>query len=185
MRVLALVFALLVSGCLSREAPKFAVEPAVPAKPATVATSARTILVAKVSLPSYAKESRIAVQNETGGIVGLPDADWADDPERAMSYALVRHLTQISGRKVAVDPWPLDGLPDAEVRVRVEELLSSKNGLLRLSGQFAVRRDERPNLNKLVPFEISVPVSSSSPTDVVAAYDLAWQRLALVIAKSI
>ncbi|MEM7695229.1 MAG: PqiC family protein [Pseudomonadota bacterium] len=179
------LIAALLAGCVGSEAPKYTVAPVDIGPPASIHTSAKTILIAKVSLPSYAKETKIVVKDNTGALVGLPEADWGDDPERAMAYALVRHLTDISGRRVAVDPWPLDGLPDAEIRVRVEEMVVETGGNLRLSGQFAVRRDDMPARNRIKPFVVHAAARSNLPSEVVAAHDRAWQNLAELIARNV
>lgn len=183
MRTLTLLaLAVLLSACIGGEAPRFAVEPT--ASLAKHRSAARTIMVADVSLPVYARESRITVQNETGALVPLPDADWADEPERAMTYALVRHLSDISGAKVAADPWPLDGLPEAEVRVRVERMVVEASGTLTLSGQFAVRSDDAVRRNRIEPFTIAVAAASQAPSDVLRAHEAAWQDLAELIART-
>ncbi len=126
MRILALFLPLLLAGCLSGQAPRFAVEPV----PSTVKvrTSASTIELADVTLPNYATENWLTVQDEAGALVPLRDADWADEPSRAMTFALVRHLSEITGAKVAADPWPLAGIPEAEVRVRVEQMIADTTG---------------------------------------------------------
>lgn len=171
------------TGCLTAEAPRFAVEPVV--STLRTSTSARTISIAEVSLPAYAKEQRIIIQNANGALVPLPDADWADEQERAMTYALVRNLSEISNAQVAADPWPLGGIPEAEVKVRVETMLFDRNGVMTLSGQFTVRRDELESRNTIEPFRIQTSARSIAPDDIVQAHGAAWTKLAELIAKTV
>ena len=182
-RGLLLAVPLALAGCLTSDPARFMIEP-VPAA-TQIQTSADTIAIANVSLPSYAKETGMIVQDATGALVPVPNADWADEPERAMTFALVRNLADISGAKVAADPWPLGGVPEAEVRVRVERMLVDNTGTMRLTGQYTIRRDELTSRNRVEGFDIQVPSSTSSPTAIVRAHGAAWRDLAELIAKAI
>ena len=183
MRILTLLLALpMLAGCVG-DPPRFAVEPV--ASSAKINTPARTIAVVNVSLPAYAQETKIIIADEAGALMPLPNADWADEPERAMTFALVRHLSDITGAKVAADPWPLGGMPDAEVRVRVEQMVAAASGTMTLSGQFTIRRDEAESGNRIEQFAINVPAASVAPSDIVRAHDAAWASLAELVARSI
>lgn len=184
MRILFLLMPLLIlSGCTSTSPDRFMIEPI--ASAATVKTDARTISITAVNLPTYAKESGIYVQTAAGAIVAIPKSDWADDTERAMRLYLVRSLADISGAQVASDPWPLGGVPEAEIRIDVEQMLVDNSATMRLSGQFSIRRDRAESRNRIRQFNITTRAKSNSAADVVAAHGKAWQELANVIAKAI
>ncbi|MDY8108822.1 ABC-type transport auxiliary lipoprotein family protein [Fulvimarina sp. 2208YS6-2-32] len=182
-RIPFLVPLLFLAGCLTSEPPRFAVEPLPSA--ARIATSAETISIADVSLPAYAKEQRIIVQNPSGALVPLDDADWADEQERAMTYALVRYVAEISGAQVAADPWPLGGIPEAEVKVFVGTMLYDRTGMLTLAGQFSVRRDVQESRSRIVPFDIRIPAGSSTPDGIAQVHGAAWRALAVLIAQAV
>ncbi len=178
--VLALVA---LAGCTGVKPDRFAVEPTTAS--AKIKTSARTISVAKVDLPAYAKEPGIFVENDAGALEPLDKADWADDTERAMTLSLVRNLDAITGARVASDPWPLGGVPEAEIRVEVERMLVDNNATMRLSGQFSIRRDIATSRNKIVRFDITTRAASRKPDDVVQAHGAAWRELAEDMARAL
>ena len=184
MRILFLLLPLvLLSGCTGTSHDRFLIEPVAAAT--SVKTDARTISITTVNLPTYAKESGIFVQNGAGAIVAIPKADWADDTERAMRLFLVRSLADISGAQVASDPWPLGGVPEAEIRIDVEQMLVDSSNTMRLSGQFSIRRDRAESRSRIRQSNITTKARSNSAADVVAAHGEAWQELAKVLANAI
>ncbi len=178
----ALALALLLAAC-SGEPARLAVPPET--SDLRVRASASTVSVTEVTLPAYADASEIAVQTATGLIEPVGGVLWADDPPRALTNALVRNLGAITGAAVAADPWPLDGNPAAEVTVRVEQMLVGADGVLRLTGQFAVRRDAFVAPGRLRSFAIAVPVASTELPDIARAHDAAWRELAEEIARNL
>lgn len=173
---------LLLLGCTGANRDRFLIEPVSSA--ATIKTGARTISIATVNLPAYAKESGIFVQNAAGSIIAIPKADWADDTERAMRLFLVRSLASLSGAQVASDPWPLGGVPEAEVRIDVEQMLVDNSNTMRLSGQFSIRRDQAESRSRIRQFNIATKAKSNGASDVVASHGEAWQELAKILANA-
>ena len=88
-----------------------------------------TIMLRDVSLPTYAAADEIA-REIAPGIIGT-DAEilWADEPERAVTLAMTRHLDEILNATVGPDPWPFVGLPDVAVEVRVAQMLAGADGV--------------------------------------------------------
>jgi uncharacterized lipoprotein YmbA len=149
----------------------------------TVRTAARSVEIKEVSLPAYAKEDKIARQDDTGAVITLDDAIWADDPERAMTNALVRNLTAITGRQIAASPWPLRNFPDAELSVRVEQMLVQSDGLLVLNGQYAVGFES--GTGRIKPFSVTVPLSGEDRQAVARAHEDAWRVLSEQVARDL
>ncbi len=176
---------LALAACAGAEPLRYVVDPVIAEASTRVRTSARTISIAEVSLPAYAKEPSLFVEGEGSALQALENADWGDDPGRAMSNALVRELTEITGADVAAEPWPLGGVPEAEIRVRVSEMVVRADGLLSLSGHYAIRRDEARDRNAIELFSLQVPSASAAPADVVRAHGAAWRELAAIIAKAL
>jgi len=107
-----------------------------------VRASVSSVLVRSVSLPSYAASEEIAFQDEFG-VIKLSASDlWADDPERATTLVISRHLNQMTSATVAPEPWPIEEQPKATVDVRVEQLVATNRNTLRLSGQYFVGGQE-------------------------------------------
>ena len=192
MRILLLLLPLALAGCITGEPLRYVVEPALEAVNERVRTSADTISIVEVSLPDYAKETKLFVEGEReNALEAWENADWGDEPERAFALVLVRELTQITGADVATDPWPLGGVPEAEVRVRVSQMIVRPDNTVSLAGHFSIRRDVVESRNKVELFALQVPVAATgadgtvSPADAVRAYGASWRELAEVIAKAL
>lgn len=97
-----------------------------------------SVEVRDVSLPSYAAAEEIQIQRADGALVSSPDLLWADEPEREVSLSLSRNLAALTNARIANEPWPFDGFPDARVEVRIEDMLAIETGIFRLSGQYFV-----------------------------------------------
>jgi uncharacterized lipoprotein YmbA len=130
---------LLVAGCAGTPPLRYAV----PAIEITDRMSMRysSLEILQVSLPRFASAEAILVQGDTGALVEDTSAVWADDPPRAITLELVRHIGTITGGKVASDPWPFREPAVARLEVRIEDLSANPGGELRLSGQYFVAPD--------------------------------------------
>ncbi|AMY69326.1 PqiC family protein [Frigidibacter mobilis] len=138
-----------------------------------------------VSLPEYAAASEIAVQDADGAVKKARRALWADQPERSVTLALARQLDAALTATVAAEPWPLTGLPDAEIEVRVEQSLAGADSMFRLQGQYYVRADEVTIRPASAPFAIAVPMAGTEPQDIAAAQSAALAELATIIARGV
>lgn len=154
-----------------------------PAVTETVRIGFRAVEVRDVSLPSYAASDEISIQDASGKLVSLDNSVWADSPERAVSLELVRTLTELTGARVASEPWPFEAFPDARLEVRFESLIAGADGQFRASGQFFVGvsdgRRERSGL-----FDIAAPFDpDGGPGALAIARGQVIQDLAVVIAR--
>ena len=100
---------------------------------------AETVMVNAVSMPEYAINQEIPIQQADGSLVTDTDRLWADLPDRALQVSLARHLNRITDADVAIEPWPLSGFPDVEVTVTVENMIVEPDGDLRFTGSYALR----------------------------------------------
>ena len=140
--------------------------------------------VKEVSLPAYADASEIFIE-QAGIIVAAEDASWADDPARAITLAVARHLTLATHSRVAPDPWPFDDLPTAELDIRVESLLARSDGQFILEAQwFAAGQDgwsdRSGRVDLVTPYD-----PAGGPAAVAAARSTAIVGLASEIAKAL
>jgi uncharacterized protein len=122
-----------------------------------VASRFASVEVMQVSLPSHASDEVVYVEGEDGALVAS-DLLWADDPTRAITLALSRNLTEITGARIAPEPWPFDGFPAARVDVRVERFLTTEGGTLTLSGQYFVADLDGQNRDRARLFSLSAPL---------------------------
>lgn len=146
-------------------------------------TRSETVEIVEVSLPAYAQDQEIAVGTAAGALLLAEDAQWADEPDRALTASLVRNLTAISRAEIAASPWPLTGYAEAELTVRVDQMLVGPDGVLVMSGQYAIAREEGPQAIK--PFAITVPVPVLDTVNVAHAHEIAWRELAETIVRDL
>ncbi|MGC3940187.1 PqiC family protein [Roseobacter sp. EG26] len=111
--------------------------------PATEATERqriafRSVEIREISLPAYAASDEISSLGTDGKLTNERGVLWADTPERAVALELARHLSGLSGARVASAPWPLDTLPDARLELRFESLVAGTDGQFRAVGQYFV-----------------------------------------------
>ncbi len=120
--------------------------------------SFRAVEVREVSLPAYAAADEISVQTADGRLVSDGSVLWADTPDRAVALEISRNLTQITGARVASQPWPFEAFPDARLDVRFEKLVAQEDGRFRASGQYFVAvadggRERSGLFDLTVPFD--------------------------------
>lgn len=178
-RILFALPLMLVAACSDTQ--YFAPPPAV--SDVRVNTRAGTVMINEITIPEYAINQEIPIQQADGSLITDTDRLWADLPDRAMARSLTRHLNTITNAEVAVEPWPLSGFPDVEVSVRVEDMIVQSDGQLRLSGSYALRREtSRGSIENFVVF---APVADTSYPVIIAAHETAWRILAEEIARKL
>ncbi|WP_417727851.1 PqiC family protein [Roseovarius sp.] len=144
-----------------------------------------SVALREVSLPGYAAGEQIYLSDSNGILSTQPGLLWADDPGRAITLELSRHLAQMTGARVAAEPWPFSGFPEAQVEVRIEEMVAQDIGVLRLSGQYFVSSETGRARARL--FDLSVPVAADDDAGVAAiaaARGQAVRDLAVEIARN-
>lgn len=137
-----------------------------------------SIEVADISLPSYAARNEIS--STKGELLVVSETLWADDPTRAMTLSLARHLSEITGARVASEPWPFEGVAAARVEVRVEELIIAAAGM-RMSGQYFVVDQEDRGRDHAHLFTLTTPLADNNSASVATGR----ARMLLGLASSI
>ena len=159
----------------------YTVPPAPSGQPVSIAF--RTVEVAEVSLPLYAEAEEIYVAAAGGALTSAPEARWADDPRRAMTLELSRALGEITGARVAAEPWPFEGLADARVTVRADEMVAGADGDFRLTGQYYVA-DIEGERDRAGRFAVAEPYAAEGgPAAIADARGRAVRDLARLIAS--
>lgn len=177
MRRLPIVAVLFVAACSSAPELRYSVPQIDPGS--GIAVSARHVEVRDVTLPTYAAEERIYIQQEDGALVASDALLWSDDPRRAMTLTLARTLNAVTSARVAPEPWPFDALPDAEVQVRVDEMVAEFGGTFRLSGQYFVGapggtlRERAHAFDIRIAYDVAGGVQSIARARATAVRDLA------------
>jgi len=154
------------AACGGPEPLRYAAPPAEPG--ARVAIGAASVELREVSLPAYARDEQVWRETAAGTFSPDPEALWADEPARAVTLALARQLGEITGRRVAAEPWPFESLPAARLDVRVSEMIAGADGRFRIAAEiYASRLDiERDRLARVA---VSAPIAPDSGLPGLAA----------------
>jgi uncharacterized protein len=175
MRYILLLLALAACG---PDPVRYAVPLPTPERRAPVVVS--TLEVRDVTLPLYAALEEIYTEREDGGLVSDTRTLWADDPQRGVTQALATALSRLTTARVAASPWPLDGLPEARLEVRLETMVARADGQFAMSGQYFVAR---PDSDRAGRFSIQVPYQPGSVPSAASAQGRAIDLLARQIAR--
>lgn len=150
-----------------------------------LSTPARTIMVREVSMPDYATDDSMARQDAGGAVQIMSRVRWADLQPRAVTLALARQLNAGLSATVAPEPWPLSGLPDGEVDVRVDRIVAGADGQFHLDGIYYVRAEGVSLGAPSRDFAVAVPMTGDTPAEIAAAQSAAVAQLAAQIARSV
>lgn len=178
-RPFAAIAIALVAGCTGPE-PRIAAPITSVAEKVAIRYGAVELL--DVSLPVYAAEEGISVAD--AGLISVSDKVlWDDDPTRAVTLTLARHLTEITGARVASEPWPFDSFPDVRVDVRVEQLLATDAGVYVMAGQYFVAPQDGRGRDRANLFSLTAPLPDATPATIAASRATLIGELALLIAR--
>lgn len=176
------VFVAALAAC-SPPSARYLIEP--PATDVKVRAAVASLMLRDVSLPAYAAAEDILRQEKDGALREAGAAIWADQPVRGITLALARQLDTMMTATVAAEPWPLIGLADAVLEVRVEQMIAGADGEFRLSGQYFISGDAAALHAISESFDVRVPISGDGPGGIVAAQSQAIGKLAEQIARKL
>ncbi|MDF0600239.1 ABC-type transport auxiliary lipoprotein family protein [Psychromarinibacter sp. C21-152] len=181
--------------------PRYLVES--PTSELRVRSAVRTLLVRTVSLPTYAADEEIAFQDDEGVVRTMNFGLWADEPERATTLTVTRHLNAMTSAKVAPEPWPLPRPPEGVVDIRIETYIATNADTFRISGQYFLGSEEPepednfddpdyeprtqppPLPDRVGVFDISVALVGEGPSAIATAQAAALTRLSEKIARDL
>ncbi|MDA8586312.1 PqiC family protein [Rhodobacteraceae bacterium] len=189
--------ALLLAACTAPQPERFSAS--APKATESVGIAFRSVEVLDVSLPTYAAAEEITTQGAGGRLTADTEAFWADSPERSISLALTRNLVELTGARVASEPWPFETPPEARLDIRFESLVAQSNGQFIASGQYFIgviedidvadREDggepvTRRNRENAGLFSLDVPFDpAGGPSAIAAARGQVVLQLATLIAR--
>lgn len=147
-----------------------------------VASRYASIEVVEVSLPTYAADEQIYIQDAEGALAPMGPL-WADDPSRAITLQLARDLGRITGAQVAAEPWPFRDFAQVKVDVRLEDMRATESGSFVLAGQYYVAPDSGGR-NRAGSFRFEAPVAEpGGAAQIAAARSVVVTQLAEAVAR--
>ncbi|MEM8571921.1 MAG: PqiC family protein [Pseudomonadota bacterium] len=146
----------------------------------------QSVVVTDFNLPSYAQAVEIPSLQHNGVLALDRDANWADEPRRAVTRHFSEALALRLGSLVATDPWPAYSQePVYRVEVAVDQFIGTLGGTVSLRGQYFILRAREGTISASDRFQIDVPTSDVSYVAFVAAHSRALEILADRIASRI
>ncbi|MGR3321699.1 MAG: PqiC family protein [Pseudooceanicola sp.] len=164
--LIILLAGLALAACAGTE-QRFSVPPA-SVEDERIGISYPTVEIVEVSLPTYAGAEEISIRGEGGALESSGELLWADKPSRAITLELSRHIAQLTGARVAPEPWPFADRATARVDVRVEEMLAEGETRFVMSGQYFVA-PEAGGRNRSGLFSLSAPIAEGGGAAAIAA----------------
>lgn len=138
----------------------------------------------EVTMPQYATAQEIPYQTADGALRSNPDNLWANDPAQAVTQALARQISGLTGATVLAEPWPLSSPPARRIEVRIEQMLPGSDGLLHVAGVYFVTPAGGEIGRDIVRrFDFTVPIADQEPGTIAKAQSLAVTELARRIAQ--
>lgn len=149
-----------------------------------IAVGFASVEVVEVSLPAYAEGDEIFVLGQGGALTEAGGAIWADDPSRALTLDLARLLGEITGARVAPEPWPYDEDAGARLDIRVAEFAPDlTRAAFVLRGQYFVAAQDGSGRDRAREFSVAGRLPAEpGPAAIAAARSEATLALALLIA---
>lgn len=149
-----------------------------------IAVGVGSVEVRDVSLPTYASQEVIVIEDATGALVSNDNLLWADDPQRAFTEGLALALASQTRARVAAEPWPFYDTPDARVEVRFSRALPGNNGTFRVTGQYFVASTDGNRRETARRFDLSAPYTTADAAGIAAAKAKVIDDLAGLIARA-
>jgi len=168
---------------LGRSPLRIAVPP--PMTEGRVSIGFASVELLEAQLPAYADGDSIYVQAAGGALTPTRGFVWADDPSRAFTLELARALGDLTGARVAPDPWPYDERAEARVDIRVAEFSPDlTRGEFVIRGQYFVAAYDESGRDRSRDFRATAPLPPEpGPAAIAAARAQATATLARQIAE--
>ncbi len=173
-------------GCVSGPAPKqFLLEPVFDIANESVAPSISAIALAEVTVPSYAKDDRLASRSKDFEIVYDPKIHWAESPEDALTRVLANRLRYYLESTVVVEPWPRGYEPQARVEVQFDKIIREETGGVELAGQIRIISGDGRSMLDVRTFQLVRYSDNLNPNAYFAAVSAGVNDISRMVSDSL
>ncbi len=184
-RLLCMGLLVLVSACRGGPPPKeFLLEPLQDPGYEFEAQVVSAIAMAKVVMPGYANDSRLASRRDRHQIVFDDRVKWADSPEDAVTRVLADRLRFHLEANVIIEPWPRGYEPEARVEVEFDKFLRDASGGAEVAGQIRLISGDGKKVLSVRTFEFLRYGAGSSPEAFFSAASACVNDVSRMIADS-
>ncbi len=131
--------------------------------------------VSQVDLPDYLKTDKLATRLSQEELEYADYQRWAEPLQLALTHTLATNLAHLSGvSPIAVGPWRFASGHHYVLSISLQDATAHADGQVHLSGNWALY--EGSHLCLKGECDIQETLHTSSPSDYVAALNLAWAK---------
>ncbi|MEL6365543.1 MAG: PqiC family protein [Pseudomonadota bacterium] len=167
-RPIAAALALLAAACASKPPKLYLIEDA-PNAGGPQQARELYVGVARVALPAYASDARIARRSEGGRLILDDDHRWAEPPEDSLTRVLSSQIARELGGLSVSEPFPRGFKLDIRVASTFDQFLLTENGEAVMTGTISYITGDGRRTLKIEPFSVKTGVTGASMGDYAAA----------------
>jgi uncharacterized lipoprotein YmbA len=172
--------------CVGGPAPKqYLLEPVYDVANESIAPAISAIALAEVSVPSYAKDDRLASRSKDFEIEYDTKSQWAESPQDALTRVLANRLRYYLESNVVVEPWPRGYEPEARVEVQFDKILREETGGAELAGQIRIISGDGRSMLDVRTFQLVRYANNLNPNAYFAAVSAGVNDISRMIADSL
>jgi len=172
--------------CVGGPAPKqYLLEPVYDVANESIAPAISAIALAEVSVPSYAKDDRLASRSKDFEIEYDTESQWAESPQDALTRVLANRLRYYLESNVVVEPWPRGYEPEARVEVQFDKILREETGGAELAGQIRIISGDGRSMLDVRTFQLVRYANNLNPNAYFAAVSAGVNDISRMIADSL
>lgn len=172
--------------CVSGPAPKqYLLEPVFDIANETIAPNINAIALAEVTVPSYAKDDRLASRSKDYEIEYDTQSQWAESPQDALTRVLANRLRYYLESTVVVEPWPRGYEPEARVEVQFDKILREETGGVELAGQIRIISGDGRSMLDVRTFQLVRYANNLNPNAYFAAVSAGVNDISRMVSDSL
>lgn len=172
--------------CVGGPEPKqYLLEPVFDIANESVAPNINAIALAEVTVPSYAKDDRLASRSQDYEIEYDTESQWAESPQDALTRVLANRLRYYLESTVVVEPWPRGYEPEARVEVQFDKILREETGGVELAGQIRIISGDGRSMLDVRTFQLVRYANNLNPNAYFAAVSAGVNDISRMVSDSL